>query len=81
MATAVNPITGDLIKTKGSSDAYREGYSRIFPERNAGVKDNKTIDPELKEAWGKWCKDNLKKVDILPTFEEWLEKFKDKNGR
>lgn len=76
MATAVNPITGDLIRTRGSNDAYREGYSRIFSERPATGR-TEAVDPQLKEAWGKWCKANLKKVDVLPTFEEWLEKFKD----
>ena len=30
MVTAVNPITGKLIKTKGSNDSYRNGWERIF---------------------------------------------------
>lgn len=30
MVTAVNPITGKLIKTKGSNDSYRSGWERIF---------------------------------------------------
>ena len=75
MATAVNPITGDLIQSKLSNNAYREGYSRIFSERPTSGR-AKAADPQLKEDWGKWCKANLKKVDVLPTFEEWLEKYK-----
>lgn len=27
--TQVNPITGSLLSTKPSSEAYREGYDRI----------------------------------------------------
>ena len=30
MATSVNDITGNLQKTKGSNDAYRDGWDRIF---------------------------------------------------
>jgi len=31
--TAKNDITGDEIKTKTSSDAYRENYDKIFRKR------------------------------------------------
>lgn len=31
--TQVNPITGSLLSTKPSSEAYREGYDRIFSKR------------------------------------------------
>jgi hypothetical protein len=31
--TARNDITGDEIKTKTSSDAYRENYDKIFRKR------------------------------------------------
>lgn len=37
MATAVNPITGKLIKTKGSNDSYRSGWDRIFNNSSASV--------------------------------------------
>ncbi len=30
MATARNPITGQLIKTKHNSSEYQAGYDRIF---------------------------------------------------
>lgn len=33
MATATNPVTGDLIKTKGSNNAYRDGWDRIFGKK------------------------------------------------
>ena len=29
MATAINPITGNLIKTKGANDKYRSGFDGI----------------------------------------------------
>ncbi len=31
--TAKNPITGDLIKTKSSSDKYRDNYDLIFRKK------------------------------------------------
>lgn len=31
--TARNDITGDSIQTKGTSDAYRDGWDRIFGSR------------------------------------------------
>lgn len=31
--TAKNPITGDLIKTKSSSDKYRDNYDKIFRQK------------------------------------------------
>lgn len=38
MATAHNDITGDLLKTKGSNDAYRDGWDRIFgPKRRTTI--------------------------------------------
>lgn len=32
--TARNDITGDMIQTKGSTDAYRDGWDRIFGKKN-----------------------------------------------
>lgn len=37
MATATNPVTGDLIKTKGSNDQYRSGWDRIFGNKDKQV--------------------------------------------
>lgn len=38
MATSVNPITGDLIKTKSTGgDAYRDGWDRIFGKKDKPV--------------------------------------------
>lgn len=31
--TARNDITGDAIQTKGSNDAYRDGWDRIFGKK------------------------------------------------
>lgn len=31
--TSVNNITGDLMRTKGATNSYREGHERIFGER------------------------------------------------
>ena len=33
MTTAKNDITGDTIATKGTTDAYRDGYDRIFGKK------------------------------------------------
>lgn len=46
--TARNDITGDTIATKGTSDAYRDNYDRIFGAlKDKGVRDVKfTVDPE-----------------------------------
>lgn len=35
--TARNDITGDNIQTKGSNDAYREGWDRIFGKKEEPV--------------------------------------------
>lgn len=35
--TARNDITGDAIQTKGSSDAYREGWDRIFGKKEEPI--------------------------------------------
>ena len=35
--TSRNDITGDAIQTKGSSDAYREGWDRIFGKKEEPV--------------------------------------------
>jgi cysteinyl-tRNA synthetase len=40
MATARNPITGQLIKTGHNSAQFQEGYERIF-----GDKKKKQVDP------------------------------------
>jgi hypothetical protein len=39
MVTAVNPITGKLIKTKGSNDSYRSGWERIFSSSSGGCEE------------------------------------------
>ena len=33
MSTSVNNITGDLMRSKGATNSYREGHERIFGER------------------------------------------------
>lgn len=33
MKTAKNDITGDVIASKGGSDAYRQGWDRIFGKK------------------------------------------------
>ena len=44
MSTAKNDITGDSIATKSSSDAYRDGWERIF-----GKKKEEVTTPERKK--------------------------------
>ena len=33
MSTSVNNITGDLMRSKGATDSYRQGHERIFGHR------------------------------------------------
>lgn len=42
MATARNPITGQLIKTKHNSSEYQTGYDRIF-----GKKKEEPVEQEV----------------------------------
>lgn len=37
--TARNDITGDSIATKTSTDAYRDGWDRIFKKRDELIRD------------------------------------------
>lgn len=43
-----NDITGDIIKTKTSSDAYRDGWDRIFKKdgNDADTKKHSTNNPQ-----------------------------------
>ena len=56
---ARNDITGDLIKTKANSDteAYADGWERIFGRKNKVVDDktaaNKSMDSALCDICGK----------------------------
>ena len=52
MATS-NPITGDLIKSKSPSQAYSDGYDRIF-----GNKKKQEPQPNLED---KTCKQQKQK--------------------
>jgi hypothetical protein len=42
--TTRNPITGDLIATKGTTDAYRDNYDRIFGKKKQQLAED--IGPE-----------------------------------
>ena len=73
MGTATNPITGDLIKTKGSNDSYRDGWERIFgnkkkessaevpaetkPEQKAEQK-AELRDDTLRREWWAYCEEH-----------------------
>lgn len=54
MATAVNPITGNLIRSKGTyTKEYRDGWDRIFgnkdkkqEEENSEIKPEDVINPK-----------------------------------
>lgn len=48
MATAINPITGNLIKTKGANDKYRSGFDGIDWSVKADTP-AKTTDFHLKQ--------------------------------
>lgn len=40
MKTATNPITGDLIKTKSSTEKYRNNYDEIFRKKESSNEKN-----------------------------------------
>lgn len=43
--TARNDITGDAIQTKGSNDAYRSGWDRIFNQKEPAAEAHATEPP------------------------------------
>lgn len=45
--TSKNDITGDDIKTKGNTDSYREGWDRIFGQKQ--VKKQETLADYIAE--------------------------------
>jgi len=49
MSTARNDITGDAIATKKSSDAYRDGWDRIFGNKTKEepIKEKEVIEEDL----------------------------------
>ncbi len=58
MTTVKNDITGDNIATKSNSDAYRDGWERIFgkkkpatPAPAKGPKPGKKKSANLSTAW------------------------------
>ena len=48
-----NPITGDHLITKASSEAYRSGWDRIFGKKT----EEKTKDADEKVQKNKWIHD------------------------
>ena len=46
MATARNPITGQLIKTKHNSSEYQAGYDRIFGNKKPTPTEQPTEAPQ-----------------------------------
>ncbi len=52
MATARNPITGQLIKTKHNSSEYQTGYDRIFGNKNK-KEDEQPVDNNEQEVTSK----------------------------
>ena len=45
--TAKNDVTGDLIKTKGSSEQYRDNWEKIFGKKKE-EKSEEVLDKEEK---------------------------------
>lgn len=48
--TARNDVTGDLLQTKSNTEAYRQGWERIF-----GKKKTESIEENKKQAEEKEC--------------------------
>ena len=69
--TSRNDITGDAIKTKGASGAYRDGWDRIFgrkpepvevkPEPVEVKKAAPTAETLLRQEWLSYCQSNQAK--------------------
>ena len=88
--TARNDITGDVIATKGSTDAYRDGWDRIFGRKTEPVPapvevkiviDEDTIAVNMKlerdkltAEWWKFCQDNQQGEHVMP-FSEWRQTY------
>jgi len=73
--TASNDITGDAIKTKASSQAYREGHDRIFgkPKDMATIKNKyecigSANSSLFKRPIGNWVRFNM---NSRGTYELW----------
>mgnify|MGYP001037884344 FL=1 len=73
--TASNDITGDGIKTKASSQAYREGHDRIFgrPKDVATIKSKyecigSANSSAFKRPIGNWVRFNM---NSRGTYELW----------
>lgn len=46
---SMNDITGDWIVSKSQTNAYRDGWDRIFGKKTAEVEDNVQAEPEAPE--------------------------------
>jgi hypothetical protein len=66
--TTRNDITGDLIATKGTSDAYRDNYDRIFGKQLDELRHYKVVQP--------WDKQQLA-ADIGPEKSQAQEYFEE----
>lgn len=74
--TARNEITGDLIATKGVTDAYRDGWDRIFrapPPPPPGPSPEQVARDQLTAEWHRFCAAGQTTLPCIPTFQEWLD--------
>lgn len=62
MTTARNDITGDIIATKGTSEAFRSNYDAIFGKKNkqlqADIVDTSGVKALYPEDHGLWFEDS-----------------------
>lgn len=77
--TTRNDITGDVIATKTTSDAYRNNFDAIFRKPKVEVVEvEKPVDPVKAERdaqtrrWWAYCEAN-QKDDRLPSFDEFRD--------
>ena len=77
--TTRNDITGDVIATKTTSDAYRNNYDAIFRKPKVEVVEvEKPVDPVKAERdaqtrrWWAYCEAH-QKDDRLPSFDEFRD--------
>lgn len=81
--TARNDITGDVIATKGTSSAFRDGWDRIFGKKEQKSQPVLQVvdapkDPwlqrrdELRLKWYDFNEANQRTIDQFPTFREFV---------
>ena len=75
--TARNDITGDIMPSRGVTDASRAGWEVIFGQKEviappppAPIAKSSLENDALRREWWQFCQENQR--NGIPTFEEWI---------